>query len=151
MTRGEDFMWKRKCKNNHSSTISNWASCVLNSKRDFIKLHYPCQNPKCKCRKQITFTLRQVQLEGAGFKTRKENFFKRSQKSWKSFLEPTINTLAPGIGLAVGTKNKNHQVDQATTNILKSISGEKYLSSTIMYGRGLRLKVKCFLLHLGFL
>ena len=55
-------------------------------------------------------------------------------------MKPTINTLAPVIVMAVGAKSKNHQVGAATTNILKSISGGKFLSLTDIHGRGLRLK-----------
>ena len=58
--------------------------------------------------------------------------FKGSQKAWNSFLKPAVNTMAPVISMAVG---------QATTNILKSISGCKFLSLTDMHGNGLRLKV----------
>ena len=32
-----------------------------------------CHNPKCKCQKQITFTPKQFQLEGAGFKNTMKN------------------------------------------------------------------------------
>ena len=43
--------------------------------------------------------------------------------------------------MAVGAKTKNPKVAQATTNILKSISGGKILSLTDMHDHGLRLKV----------
>ena len=43
--------------------------------------------------------------------------------------------------MAVSAKTKNPKVGQATTNILKSISGGKILSLTDMHGNGLRLKV----------
>ena len=43
--------------------------------------------------------------------------------------------------MAVSAKTKNPKVGQATTNILKSISGGKSLSLTDMHGRGLRLKI----------
>ena len=36
-----------------------------------------CHNPKCKFQKQITFSPKQFQLEGAGFKkAMKKNFIK---------------------------------------------------------------------------
>ena len=41
----------------------------------------------------------------------------------------------------IGAKSKNQKVGQATTNILKSISGGKVISLTDMHGNGLRLKV----------
>ena len=97
-----------------------------------------CHNPKCKCQKQITFSPNQFQLEGAGFKNTMKKKFKGSQTAWSKFLKPTINTLAPVIGLVVGAKTKKPKVAAATTNILKSISGGKILSLTDMHGRGLR-------------
>ena len=70
------------------------------------------------------------------------NVFKGKQKAWKSFLKPANNTLAPVIGMAVRAKSKCAQVGQATTNILKSISGGKLLSLTDMHpGAGPRLRV----------
>ena len=45
------------------------------------------------------------------------------------------------MGMAVSAKTKNPKVGQATTNFLKSISGGKFLSSTDMHGRGLKLKL----------
>ena len=50
------------------------ACCDLNSKGDFLKLHDICHNPKCNCQKQINFTPRQFELEGAGFKYTNKNF-----------------------------------------------------------------------------
>ena len=47
--------------------------------------------------------------------------------------------------MAVSAKTKNPKVGQATTNILKSISGGTILSLTDMHGRGLRLKVMYFI------
>ena len=43
--------------------------------------------------------------------------------------------------MAVSAKTKNPKSGQATTDLLKSISGGKILSLTDMQGRGLRLKV----------
>ena len=67
--------------------------------------------------------------------------FEGSQTAWSKFLKPTINTLAPVIGMAVGAKTRNPKVAAATTNIFTSISGCKILSLTDMHGNGLRLKV----------
>ena len=56
MTRGENFMKKGKCKNNHCSSLSNSAWCDLNNKGDKLKLHDKGANLKCNCQKIITFT-----------------------------------------------------------------------------------------------
>ena len=106
-----------------------------------LKLHDMCHNPKCKCQKQITFSPRHFQLEGNGFKKTMKKFSKGSQTAWNKFLKPTINTLAPVIGMAVGAWSKNAKVGAATTNVLKSLTGGKILSLTDMHGNGLRLKV----------
>ena len=67
--------------------------------------------------------------------------FKGSQTAWNNFLKPAVNTLARVIGMALGGKSRITKVGQATTNILKSLTGGKILSLTVMDGRGLRLKV----------
>ena len=84
-----------------------------------------CHNPKCKCQKQFTFSPNQFQLEGAGFKNTMKKIFKCSQTASNKFLRPTINTLAPFIGMAVRAKSKNKQFGAATTNFLKSLTGGK--------------------------
>ena len=84
-----------------------------------------CRNPKCKYQKQLPFNPRQLQLEGNGFKHTMKKIFKGSQTAGNKFLKPAVNTLAPVIGMALGAKTKNPKVAQATTNILKSISGGK--------------------------
>ena len=70
-----------------------------------------------------------------------KKLFKRSQTAWIKFLKPTINTLAPVIGMADGAKSKNKQVEAATTNILKSLTGGKILNLTDVNGNGIRLRV----------
>ena len=100
-----------------------------------------CHNPKSNCRKQITFAPKQFQFEGAGLKNTMKSNFKGSQKAWNSFLKPTINTLAPVIGMVVGAKSKILQVEQATADTLKNISRGKILSLIDTHGNGLRLKV----------
>ena len=67
--------------------------------------------------------------------------FEGTQTVWNKLLKTTKNATAPCIGMAVSAKNKNPKVGQATTNIIKSISGGKILSLTDMHGRGLRLTV----------
>ena len=50
-----------------------------------------CHNPKCNCQKQITFSPKQFQLEGAGFKNPMKKMFKVSQTAWKNFLKAALN------------------------------------------------------------
>ena len=100
-----------------------------------------CHNPKCNCQKQITFTPKQDMFEGAGFKDTMKKYFKGSQTAWNIFLKPTVNIAEAFIGMHVGEKTKDPKVAQATTNILKSISGGKILSLTDLHGNGLRLNV----------
>ena len=140
MTRCEDFFKNAKCSHGHRSATSNSAWCDLSKNCTVLKLHDMCHNPKCKCQKQITFTPKQFQLEGGVFRNTMQRIFKGSQSAWNKFLKPTINTLAPVIGMAVGAKSKNKQVGAATTKILNSLMGGKILSLTDMHGRGLRLK-----------
>ena len=64
MTEGEDDIKRRKCKNNHCSSMSSSAWCDLNSKGNILKLQDKCPNPKCGCRKLITFTPHQYMLGG---------------------------------------------------------------------------------------
>ena len=121
--------------------MSNSAWCDLNKNCTVLKLHDMRTNPKYKCQKQITFSPNQFQLEGNGFKNTMKKIFQGSQTAWNKFLKPTINTLAPVIGMAVGAKSNNKQVGAATTNILESLTGGKILSLTDIHGKGLRLKV----------
>ena len=80
-------------------------------------------------------------LEGEGFENTMKKIFKGSQTAWNKFLKPALNIASPYIGMVVSAKTKNPKIGQATTNILKSISGGKILSLTDMHGRGLRLKI----------
>ena len=141
MTKGEDFIKRGKCNNNHCSSMSNSAWTDLNSEGNILKLHDKCCNPKCGCQKIITFTPHQYMLEGGSIKSKLQKNFKGTQTAWKKFLKPAINATAPFIGMAVSAKIKNPKVGQATTNILKSISGGKILSLTDIHANGLRLKV----------
>ena len=52
--------------------MSNSAWSDINSKGDILKLHGLCHNHECKCQKQYTFTPRNFQLEGNGFKKKME-------------------------------------------------------------------------------
>ena len=141
MTRGQDFIKSGKCTHRHRSAMSNSPGCDLTKNCSVLKLHDFRHNPKCKCQKQITFSPNQFQLEGAGFKNTMKKIYKGSQSAWSNFLKPTINTLVPVIGMAVGAKSKNAKVGAATTNILKSLTCGKVLSLTDVDGNGLRLKV----------
>ena len=114
-------------------SISAWCDLIKNC--TVLKLHIMCHNPKCKCQKQIIFSPNQFQLEGAGFKNTMRKIFKGSQTVWSNSLKPTIDTLEPVIGMAVGAKSKNAQVGAATTNFLKSLTGGKILSLIDMHGR----------------
>ena len=141
MTRAENFTKNAKCKHGHRSAMSNSAWCDLNEKCTVLKLHDMCRNPKCNCQKQITFTPKQFQLEGGSIKSKLQKIFRGTQTAWNNFLKPPVNVAAPFIEMAVSAKTKNPKVGQATTNILKSISGVEILSLTDMHGNGLRLRV----------
>ena len=59
--------------------MSKSAWCDLNSKDDILQLHDKCPNPKCNCRKTITFTHHQYMLEGGSIKSKLQNVFKGIQ------------------------------------------------------------------------
>ena len=86
MTKGEDFMKKGRCKNNHCSSMSNSAWTDLNSKSNILKLHDKCPNPKCGCQKIITSTPHQYMLEGGSIKSKLQKIFRGTKK-------PGINLL----------------------------------------------------------
>ena len=75
MTKGEDFIKRGKCKNNHCSSMSNSAWTDLNSKGNILKLHDKCPYPKCGCQKIITFTPHQYMLEGGSIKSKLQKIF----------------------------------------------------------------------------
>ena len=141
MTRGEDFIERGKSKKNHCSSMSNSAWCDLNSKGNILELHEICPNPKCGCEKIITFTPHQLMLEGGSLESKLQTTFRGTKTERNKFLKPTIIAMAPFIGMAVSAKTKNLKVGQASTNILKSITGGKILRLTELHGNGLRLRV----------
>ena len=141
MTRDQNVVRKAKCTHGHRSPMSNSAWCDLNSKGDSLKLHDKCPNPKCNCQKISTFIPHHYMLEGGSIRKKLQKIFKGTQTAWNIFLKPAIYAIAPFIGMAVSAKTKKLKVGEATTNILKSVSGGKILSLTDMHGRGLRLKV----------
>ena len=120
--------------------MSSNAWCDPDKDCTVLKMHDMCHNPQCNCQKHITFTRSQFQLEGGSIKSKLQRIFRETQTAWKKLL-PAVNVAAPFIGMVVNDKTKYLKVGQATTNILKSISGGKRLSLTDMHGRGLRLKV----------
>ena len=105
-----------------------------------LKLHDMCHNPKYECQKQFTFTPKHFQLDPGSIRSKLQKLFKLTQSAWNKFLKPAINATAPFIVMAVSAQPKNPKVGEATTNILKSISGGKVLSLTDMHGNELRLK-----------
>ena len=80
-------------------------------------------------------------LEGGSIKCKLQNDFKGTHTARNKLLKPAINATAPCMCTVVTGKTKNPKVGQATTNILKSISGGKILSPTDMHGHGLRPKI----------
>ena len=141
MTKGEDFIKKGKCKNNHCSSMSNSACTDLNSMGNILKLHDKCPNPKCGCQKIITFTPHPYMLEGGSIKSKLRKFFRGTQTAWNKFIKPGLKMATPLISAAVAAKTKNPQSAQVTNSILKSLTGGKILSLTDIHGNGLRLKV----------
>ena len=109
MTKGENFIKRGKCKNNHCSSMSNSAWCDLNSKGDILNLHDKCPNPKCGCQKNIAFTPRQYMPEGGSIKSKLQKFFKGTKKAWDSFIKQGLKMATPLISAAVAAKTKNPQ------------------------------------------
>ena len=141
MTKGDDFIKRGNCKNNHRSSMSNFAWTDLNSKGKIIKLYDKCPNPKCGCQKIITFTPHQFMLEGGSTKSKLQKIFRGTKKAWDSFIKPCVKMATPLISAAVAAKTKNPQSAQVTNSFLKSLTGGKILSITDIHGKGLRLKV----------
>ena len=138
MNRAENFIKNAKCKHGHRSVMSNSAWCDLKKKCSVSKLHDMCHNPKCNCQKQITFTPKQFQLEGGSIKSTLQKTFRRTQTAWNKLFRPAINASASFLGTAARANTKNPKVGQATTKILKSLSGGRILSLTDMHGNALR-------------
>ena len=121
--------------------MSNNAWTDLNSQGNILKLHDKCPNPKCGCQKIITFTPHQYMLEGGSIKSKLQKNFRGIKKAWDKFLKPGLKIATPLISAAVVAKTKNPQTAQIMNNILKTLTGGKFLSLTDMHGNGLRLKV----------
>ena len=121
--------------------MSKAAICGLITKGYPMKLHDSCPNNKCSCQKIFSFTRRHFQMEGAGFKSKLQNFLKGTKAALDKFLKPAVNEADPFIGMAVSAKPKTPKFGQATTTLLKSESGGEFSSLTDIYGNGLRLKI----------
>ena len=142
MTKGEVFIERGKCKNNHCSSMSNSARTDLNSKGNILKLYGKRPNPKCKCQNIIIFTPHQYIFEGRSIKNKIQKNFRGTKKAWDSFIKPGLKMATPLISAAVAAETKNLQSAQVTNSILKSLTGGKILSLTDMHsGAGLRLRV----------
>ena len=115
------------------------AWCHLNSNGVIFILHDMCPKPKGNCKKRTIFTPKQVQLEGNGFESKLKRLFKGSKVTWNKVLKPAVNVAAQFIGVAVGTMSKNPTIGRATTDILRSRSGNKVQSMTKMHENGLKL------------
>ena len=76
MNKGECFIKRGKCKNEHCSSMSNSAWWYLNPKGTLLKLHDKCPNPKCNCQKIINFTPNQYILEGGSIKSKLQKVFR---------------------------------------------------------------------------
>ena len=120
--------------------MSNSAWCDLNRNGTIPNLHDKCPNSKCNYQRQITFTPRQYELEGGGFKNKFRKISLGRRKPGIVFLKPAVNVAAPFIRMTVRAKTKNPRMAHAP-NIMKSMSGGVFLSLTDMYGKGFRLKV----------
>ena len=108
-------------------------------------MHDFCHYPEGHSEKQITFTPNQRQLEGSGFKNTVRKFFKRTREIWNNFKKPGLKKATPIISSGVAAKSKNLQPAQITSNISKSLTGDKNSSFTDMHGNGLRLRVMQFI------
>ena len=72
-----------------------------------------CHNPKCKCRKQITFTPQQFQFEGGSIKSKLQKIFKGTQIAWNKFIKPGLKMATPLISAAVVANNKKSSVSSS--------------------------------------
>ena len=87
------------------------------------------------------FTPKQFQFESGSIKSKLQRLFKVTQTAGNKFLKPAVNMAALFICMAVSAQTKNPKVGQATTIILKSISGGKILNLTDLHVNGSRLRV----------
>ena len=105
MSRGENFQKRGKCKKKgHCNTSSGSVWSDLNANGAILKLRDMCSNQKCRYQKQITFTPRQLEMEGGCLKSFMKKVFEGSNTAWSKFLKPAVNAAAPVIGMAVAAK-----------------------------------------------
>ena len=116
MTKGSDFVKSGKCTNGHRSAMSNSAWCDLNNYCTVSKLHDLCPNPKCRCQKQMTFTPKQLQLEGCSITSKLQKIFRGTKKAWDSFIKPGLKMATSLISAAVAAKTKNPQSSISSIN-----------------------------------
>ena len=81
MTKGKDFQQKEKCKRRHCSPVSNLSLCDLKSIGTIPIIQDILPISKCDCHKQVTFTTRQVGLEGNGIETNLKNLFEGTERT----------------------------------------------------------------------
>ena len=141
MTKGEDFIKRGRCKNNHCSSMSTSAWTDLKSQGNILKLHDKCPDSKCGCQKIVTSTPHQYLFEGGSIESKLQKVFRGTKNAWGSFFKPGLKMATPLISAAVAAKTEYPQSAQATNSILKSLTGGKILSLTDIRGNGLRLKV----------
>ena len=60
---------------------------------------------------------------------------------WNNFIKPGLNIASPITLDGVVAKTKIARAGKVTSNILKSLTGGKFLSLRDMHGRGLRLTI----------
>ena len=85
-TKWEKFQKSAKCKNIHSSPMSNLSWFNFKNKGNFLKVHNMCLKAECRAQKQVTFTPNHFELEGAGFKNARKIFLNVVKKHGKRFL-----------------------------------------------------------------
>ena len=85
MSRAENFIKSSKCSHGHRSGMNNSAWCDLKKNCTVLMLHDMCHNPKCKCQKQITFSPKQIQLEGGSIMSKLNQFLKELKLLGKNF------------------------------------------------------------------
>ena len=102
-----------------------------------------CVKSGCKCQKQLTFSPEQYQLEGGSIENKMEKFLQRDGKNLEKTFRTGFENSMTMYRAAISVKRKRqHKIGEATSTILKSISGGKILSSTDMLANGLIFEVK---------
>ena len=112
----------KTAENNYSSTMSNFL--WYDFKRKVVCLKYMTCFLILSMNVKNKLTLHQINinLKEKDLKTQWKTFQGR-QKPWDFSLKPEVNIPGPAIGMVIGAKSKNAPVGQATTKIVRSISG----------------------------